>query len=140
MPVQVFSYGVESGTFDVETELVTVEMGGVKKYVALPRLSGKGVGKVLRCELLKGPGHGETKKVPASYGQVKPEKGLIGVGDHVLVLGRVVEILDRDKTDGEKETKYGLSYVDGRYRRAGDIISPTDERPAEDRVEEGKNC
>ena len=137
-PGQVFVQGMQSRAFDLKTELVTIGTGDGGRHVPLPRLSGRGVGKVLRCELLEPLEQGKSDRIPDSYGAIKPRKGLIGVGDHVLVLARVVEILDRDKADDGEETKYGLSYVDGSYRQAGDTISPKDERPAEDQVEEGK--
>jgi flavin reductase (DIM6/NTAB) family NADH-FMN oxidoreductase RutF len=136
-PLAPFERGVRSGIFDLEAEIVTAEMGNEKKQVALPRLSGKGIGKVLRCELINALETGQPRNLD-SYGAFMPRKGLIGIGDHVLVLARVVEILDRPKSDVEEETKYGLSYVDGTYRQAGDAISPKDERAIEDLVEEGK--
>jgi hypothetical protein len=136
---QVFEQGVADGIFVVMTEWVSGGTGHEDKHIALPRLSGNGVGKVLRCELFKNIQPGKSMKVKDSYGQVKPTKGLIAVGDHVLVLGRVVEILDREDKDGEGQREYGLSYVDGAYRPVGKPMSPEDRWPVQEQVEGGKD-
>ena len=102
-----------------------VQNAGVENHIVLPRLSGKGIGKVLSCELLEGLEPGQSGKVKIDFNGLRmTPKGLIVVGDHVLVLARVVAVLDRAGYDSQGETNYGLSYVDGRYRLVGDAILP----------------
>lgn len=86
-----------SGTPFEGLEIHEKEVGGK----ALPRIHGKGVGRVLVCEV---------------NGQ-----GFVEVGDHVVVIAGVKEILYED---GEKEGKAGLGlcYVDGRYRGVGGVL------------------
>ena len=51
------------------------------------------------------------------------EKGFVKVGDHVLVIAKVHEILDLPEgKEGGEGTENGLCYADGRYRRIGDVI------------------
>jgi hypothetical protein len=125
----VFRDGVKDGVFGLEKEIVG-DGGKLEKFFPLPRLKGPGVSKVLRCELLDGVRGTGGKVAKNSYGLMRPTQGLIAVGDHVLVLGRVLEILGGDRKERE-ETAYGLSYVDGKYRRVGKVISPKDEWPVE---------
>jgi hypothetical protein len=77
--------------------------------LVLPLLRGGGVSRVLRCE------------VPTRRGKLP---GFVNVGDHMLVVARVVEVLDgeggKQKEGGEERS--GLCYADGMYRRVGDII------------------
>lgn len=64
--------------------------------------------KVLRCEVLEDGGK---------------TGGLVEVGDHVLVLGKVVGIVEPPR--GGREglvVESGLCYADGRYRSVGDVI------------------
>ncbi|KAI9742832.1 MAG: hypothetical protein M1818_003561 [Claussenomyces sp. TS43310] len=66
-----------------------------------PLLAASGITRVLRCEVLEEP------------------KGLLDVGDHVLVLGRVLGILvppTNEEGDG------ALCYADREYRRLGEVI------------------
>ena len=69
-----------------------------------PLLAAEGITKVLRCELLE-------------------EKGLIEVGDHVLVLGKVLGIIE-PSTDQNLDNieKWGLCYLDRAYREVGSVI------------------
>jgi len=74
----------------------------------LPLLAAEGVMKVLRCEVLEDGGK---------------TGGLVEVGDHVLVLGKVVGIVEPPR--GGREglvVESGLCYADGRYRSVGDVI------------------
>ena len=123
-----FEIGRAEKLFGMERHLVTSRDGDGGKFLVLPRLKGEGIGKVLRCELIEGSKSGESSKVKdtVSYGQRKPPSGLIAVGDHVLVLARVVEILEIDgaKSDGKEDMTYGLMYADGKYRSIGQPILP----------------
>ena len=130
-----FRDGVNDKAFIVERELVSFQWREKEAHLELPRLRGTGVGKVLKCQLLEGVRGDSGKPIVSPYGVMRPTKGLIGVGDHVLVLGRVMEILDL-YTEEDGETQYGLSYVDGMYRQVGNAISLKDEWPVE--VEKGK--
>lgn len=68
-----------------------------------PLLRAKGITKVLRCEILE-------------------DKGLMEVGDHVLVLAKVVGVLQPDVIEGETIEERGLGYLDREYRTAGEVI------------------
>ncbi|KAK0626750.1 flavin reductase like domain-containing protein [Immersiella caudata] len=80
-----------------------------------PVLKGEGVLYVLRCRLLE-----------------EPDRGLVRVRDHVIVLGEVIEILEGGAgVEGEREGKrkrkherFGLLYADRRYRQLGNCITP----------------
>ena len=105
-------FGLE-GVFEIERQPY-----GTQEGEHLPKLSGKGVGKVLFCEVLQDgvslsgqPDHGG--EMPQTEGM-----GFIRVRDHVLVIARVHEVLG-DVSDSES---WGLSYLDGKYRRAGRIL------------------
>lgn len=63
----------------------------------LPWFTGVGVGHVLRCEVLS-----------------EQERGLIPVGDHVIVLAKVIEVLPVPRAS-TPITPAGLSYFDGTY-------------------------
>ncbi|KAF4466675.1 molecular chaperone [Fusarium albosuccineum] len=68
-----------------------------------PVLSGEGVMFALRCRVL----------------QDAPEKGLVRVRDHVIVVGEVVEMV---RMESEEEEEFGLVYADRRYRQVGDVL------------------
>lgn len=69
-----------------------------------PLLAAEGITKVLRCELLEG-------------------QGLIGVGDHVLVLGKVLGIIEPStECESHDVERRGLCYLDRAYRKAGSVI------------------
>jgi flavin reductase (DIM6/NTAB) family NADH-FMN oxidoreductase RutF len=72
-----------------------------------PLLRAKGITKVLRCEILE-------------------ENGLVEVGDHMLVLAKVVGILQPDPVQGEVMEK-GLGYLDREYRAVGEVIKLGDD-------------
>lgn len=67
-----------------------------------PLLAAKGITKVLRCQL-------------------KEEQGLVEVGDHVLVLGRVLSIIEPSAGQSDEEQS-GLCYLDREYRKVGSVI------------------
>lgn len=69
-----------------------------------PMLAADGIIKVLQCELME-------------------EKGLVEVGDHVLVLGKVFGIIEPAgrKTRNTTEQR-GLCYLDRGYRQVGPVI------------------
>lgn len=72
----------------------------------LPILAGKGVMKVIRCEMM---GMG------------------VEVEDHVIILGKVVGLLMESKSDGAETADMadlGLMYVEKGYRSVGENISP----------------
>ncbi|KAK0652022.1 flavin reductase like domain-containing protein [Cercophora newfieldiana] len=79
-----------------------------------PVLRGKGVLYVLRCRLLE-----------------EPERGLVKVRDHVIVLGEVMEILEggvvEDGKRRHRHEQFGLLYADRRYRQLGNCITPAKE-------------
>lgn len=71
-----------------------------------PLLSSPGIIKVLRCQLRE-----------------DPTNGLLEIGDHVLVLGDVVSIIEPPPSQtGEEGEDGGLCYIDREYRRVGSII------------------
>ncbi|RDL40768.1 uncharacterized protein BP5553_00747 [Venustampulla echinocandica] len=86
----------------IEEHVILKEMEGL----VLPRLNGDGVMQALRCEVLRND-DGECK-------------GMIRVGDHMLVLAEVTEILGDDPM--AENSWHGLCYADGRYRLIGDTI------------------
>jgi len=104
-------------------EVFGVEEVGVKKGIGeeikIPMLRGEGVVRVLRCVLL---GSREAERNEEKWSEQRGS-GLIRVGDHVLILGKVEEIIGGgEETEGSKS---GLCYADGRYRRVGDVIEET---------------
>lgn len=69
-----------------------------------PLLAADGIIKVLRCELIE-------------------EKGLVEVGDHVLVLGKVLGIIEPAGHEARRTTEQrGLCYLDRGYRQVGAVI------------------
>jgi flavin reductase (DIM6/NTAB) family NADH-FMN oxidoreductase RutF len=116
-----FSEGVRSGDFRVVSEPGVV--GPEREEVALPRLQGAGVRRVLKCEILKGITGPGGHPIKDTLGELHAPKGMIRVGDHILVLAKVLEILDCNEQDSEGQGGYGLSYVDGKYRHVGEPIS-----------------
>ncbi len=68
-----------------------------------PLLAAEGITKVLRCELKEG-------------------QGLVEVGDHVLVLGRVLSIIEPSVGQRHDDEQSGLCYLDREYRQVGSVI------------------
>ncbi len=75
--------------------------------LVLPLLRGGGVSRVLKCEVRRGKAQDFVK-----------------VGDHLLVIARVFEVLDGQVEEQEegREGRTGLCYADGTYRKVGDVI------------------
>jgi len=84
--------------------------------IIMPLLKADGVDKVLRCVVM---GSGQDGREEGKWSE-QSGSGLVRVGDHVLVLGKVEEIMGGGKR--WKGGRSGLSYVDGRYRRVGAVI------------------
>ena len=103
----------------------------------LPRLKGKGISRVIRCEIMRGgvcvPGYdilgpnvvdGEAEprnKLYTSSNNRSLRRGFIRIGDHVLCIARVHEVMDNIPPVPDNEIS-GLGYMDGRYRSAGRVI------------------
>ncbi|KAK3308264.1 flavin reductase like domain-containing protein [Chaetomium strumarium] len=77
-----------------------------------PVLKGDGVLYVLRCRLL------EDANAPTG--------GFVRVRDHVIVLGEVLEIVERSGSQREVKDRFGLLYADRRYRQLGKCITPVE--------------
>ncbi len=77
---------------------------GTAQSLDPPLLAAEGITKVLRCELLG-------------------DKGLIEVGDHVLILGKVLGIIEpsTEHKSHDRERR-GLCYLDRAYREVGSVI------------------
>ena len=104
---------------------LTIEHLTRKGHKFLPRLRSKAVGQVLRCEILsrKGlDGMDAANSPPSSVHNTEQpdlQQCILRVGDHVLVLARVVEVLQGSFEENRLwRDKKGLSYLDGKYRRA----------------------
>lgn len=84
--------------------------GGESGGLDPPLLAAEGIIKVLRCELLE-------------------DRGLVEVGDHVLVLGKVLSIIE-SSTEHEAQgvEQGGLCYLDRAYRHVGSVIELPDEK------------
>lgn len=105
---------------DVLESLVWIQNVAGKDMVPLPRLHGAGVGQVLRCEVLT-----EGVAMPTTENPNGPQtngSGFVRVGDHVLVIARVLEILGEQKKWGNDEDVMGLSYLDREYQLPGRSI------------------
>jgi flavin reductase (DIM6/NTAB) family NADH-FMN oxidoreductase RutF len=77
---------------------------GRGQWLDPPLLAAEGIIQVLRCELLE-------------------EKGLIEVGDHVLVLGKVRSIIEPSTEHMPQGLeRRGLCYLDRAYRQVGSVI------------------
>lgn len=68
-----------------------------------PLLAADGIAKILRCEVLE-------------------NKGLIEVGDHVLILGKVISIIEPSAQKDANIESTGLCYLDREYRQIGPAI------------------
>ncbi|RFU23962.1 hypothetical protein B7463_g12380, partial [Scytalidium lignicola] len=79
----------------------------------LPMLVAEGVTKVLRCEVLN------------TTHDISKTDGLVEVGDHVLVLAKVLDILKSPiggSPSSGMDEEDGLCYANGKYRRHGEVI------------------
>lgn len=102
------SFKVDNVTFELRRK---GEDSSGNSELDLPKLTGKGVKRVLACELY---GSHSNPDIP---------DGIIEVGEHVLVVARVSAIFPHEGlAQTKKEGEYGLSYVDGRYRMVGRAI------------------
>lgn len=98
--------GGVGGFKDLEVTKEHVVLKETEEELVLPRLNGDGIMQALRCEVLRDES-GECK-------------GMIKVGDHMLVLAEVTEILGNDPSI--ENPWHGLCYADGRYRLIGETI------------------
>jgi hypothetical protein len=102
-----------SKAFDAENGLLKVEnvVVGLRNKsedeLELPKLSGKSVKRVLACAL------------PTASEVGGDTNGLIKVGNHVMVIAKVTALFPEEEGS---EAEYGLSYVDGSYRKVGEVI------------------
>ncbi|KAG5925424.1 hypothetical protein E4U42_004301 [Claviceps africana] len=92
-----FTRGNTNGVFDT-MKGATYSVG---ERGSAPLIRGRGVLRALRCRLLR---DGNTD-------------GLVRVGDHVIVVGEVVEMIPVTKVK-----EFGLAYADRRYRQVGVTI------------------
>jgi flavin reductase (DIM6/NTAB) family NADH-FMN oxidoreductase RutF len=103
--------------FHPETRWFTVEnvVAGGEGELYLPKLVGKGVKRVLACALSSSSEPGVVKD------------GLVTVGDHVMVIAKVTAIFPGQHAgDARIREDYGLTYVDGSYRKVGKAIGTHD--------------
>jgi flavin reductase (DIM6/NTAB) family NADH-FMN oxidoreductase RutF len=117
-----------------------VVRGSKDVQLYLPRLLGEGVKRVLAVEVWDGwPERVEEDEEEKIMLGMAPEKrkhnnnGLLKVGDHVIVVGKVVGVFEDEELKAINERKglgqterYGLNYVDGSYvagayRKIGNI-------------------
>lgn len=90
--------------FDVEDLLVHKDDGvGELQRVYLPRIRDPGVKAVMLCELLESNGNGLNR-----------------VGDHDVIFASVTKVMT--VKEGAEAEGYGLTYVDGGYRVAGEVV------------------
>jgi flavin reductase (DIM6/NTAB) family NADH-FMN oxidoreductase RutF len=76
-----------------------------------PLLAADGITKVLRCQVLG-------------------DQGLVEVGDHVLILGKVVSIIEPTPRKDANVEERGLCYLDREYRQVGAVIELSRNEPA----------
>ena len=115
------SFRAKDGLFQVENIIFAAQRQSddtLKRIgLGLPKLTGNGVKRVLACELYR-----------SSPGMDRGIlDGLIKVGEHVLVVAKVMSIFPKEVLEQpENIVQYGLSYVDGRYRTVGKTIMAHD--------------
>ena len=117
------AFQARDGSFQVENIILEAQKdnnsASKNDVLGLPRLAGKGVKRVLACELYK-----SSPMMDRGMSD-----GCIEVGEHVLVVAKVTSIFSRNALEQpENDVEYGLSYVDGRYRAVGDTIMAHDTR------------
>lgn len=114
------AFRAKDGLFTVENvtyELSKTDDGSGNRELDLPKLTGKGVKRVLACELYR----------PSSASDPSLADGIIKVGEHVLIVAKVSAIFpEQGIVQTEDNGEYGLSYVDGRYRMVGKTIMAHD--------------
>jgi hypothetical protein len=116
-----FTMGNEGDVFTTTEASVSEERTETGRV--LPRLTGKGIRKVLKCEILQPEGSADM----VGRAVEESRSGLIRVGDHVLVVAQVKEILDPESdSEGIVSDNYGLSYANGKYRQVGNTIDLAD--------------
>jgi len=126
----------EKGGFEVE------ELTGFRQTVGLPlvlpRLKGKGISRVLRCEIMRGgicvPGYDilgpnivdheiePRNKLYTASNNRSLRRGFIRIGDHVLCIGKVHEVMENDPPVPDNAMS-GLGYMDGKYRSVGEVLA-----------------
>jgi flavin reductase (DIM6/NTAB) family NADH-FMN oxidoreductase RutF len=100
----VFTKGNKSGSdvfHNPAFQVLRRQGGDTSQALDPPLLAAEGIIKVLRCELME-------------------DKGLVEVGDHVLVLGKVLSIIE--PATGHDVEQRGLCYLDRAYRQVGSEI------------------
>lgn len=100
--------------FEVHRDVLSFpgDPSAIVQEVTLPMLVAEGVTKVLRCEILN------------TSHKLSTTDGLVEVGDHVLVLAKVSDILEPpiERHAPSKTDQDGLCYANGKYRKHGEII------------------
>jgi flavin reductase (DIM6/NTAB) family NADH-FMN oxidoreductase RutF len=86
-------------------EVLRKRGGNATESLEPPLLAADGIIKVLRCRILE-------------------DQGLVDVGDHVLILGKVVSIIDPAPRKDAKVEERCLCYLDREYRQVGPVIEP----------------
>jgi len=137
----------EKAGFEVEELTNFRHTAGVP--LVLPRLKGKGISRVLRCEILRGgvcvPGYDilgpnivdhevdPRNKLYKNNDNRSIRRGFIRVGDHVLCIAHVLEVMENNPPIPNHEMS-GLGYMDGKYRTAREVIDvPRPDSNFEDR-------
>lgn len=78
-----------------------------------PILDGQGILYIIRCRLLVDRDY--------SSSSIERRQAFVQVKNHVIVLGEVLDILEGKGRDEHNE-KFGLAYVDRRYRLLGSVL------------------
>lgn len=100
-----FTKGNGTNVFRSPTFTVLKTRRGTGGGIDPPLLAAEGITKVLRCEVLNGD-----------------QQGLVDVGDHTLVLAKVVSIIEPGHVAEGGQERKGLCYFNGQYRDIGDAI------------------
>ncbi|KAH8815916.1 flavin reductase like domain-containing protein [Xylogone sp. PMI_703] len=106
-----------SSKFVIQHDVVKPSGNGntTLERLVLPMMVAKGITKVLRCEVLN-----------TSHDLSKSD-GLVEVGDHVLILAKVLDILGspgKGRRSSGTDEEDGLCYANGKYRKHGQVIDP----------------
>jgi len=100
-----FTKGNVANVFRSPAFTVLKTRGGSASGVDPPLLAAEGITQVLRCDVLNGN-----------------QQGLVDVGDHTLVLAKVVSIIEPGHVAAEGQERKGLCYFNRQYRDIGDAI------------------